>query len=85
MRSATVLSTIAGAFLLQIPLALANIEITTPNAETSWVGGSTVEMKWRDDLKDPSLDDFTTFNVYLCWGSNDVPVSTRGGTGIGGG
>lgn len=77
MRTATLLSAIAGAFLLQIPASLADVEITTPDAKTKWVGGSTVEMKWRDDKKEPKLDQFGAFSVYLCWGSNNVPVSER--------
>jgi hypothetical protein len=69
-------STILAAFVsfALLPLSLADIEITTPNANTKWAGGSTVEMKWKDNGDSPSLDEFSTFSVYLCWGSNDVPV-----------
>jgi len=76
MRTATVLSC-AGLFaplLHGVPAVRADVEITMPDARTSWVGGSTVEIKWRDDRKAPPLDVFGSFSVYLCWGSNKVPV-----------
>ncbi|KAF8540821.1 cell wall synthesis protein KRE9/KNH1-domain-containing protein [Trichophaea hybrida] len=69
----TILATFIIHFVL-LPLSLADVEITTPNANTKWAGGSTVEMKWKDNGGSPALDEFSTFNVYLCWGSNDVPL-----------
>ena len=54
--------------------ARADVEITTPSANTVWAGGSTVEIVWRDNGERPSLDKFISFTLYLCWGSNAVPV-----------
>lgn len=61
--------------LLLLPLLCrADIEITTPQANTVWEGDSTVEMRWRDNGASPGLKAFGSYSVHLCWGSNDVPV-----------
>ncbi|KAI5814412.1 cell wall synthesis protein KRE9/KNH1-domain-containing protein, partial [Pyronema omphalodes] len=36
--------------------------------------GTTVQIDWKDDGSEPSLDKFTTFSVWLCMGSNAVPL-----------
>ena len=71
--------------LLLLPLRCrADIEITSPRANTVWEGDSTVEMSWKDNGAKPELKDFGTYSVYLCWGSNGAPVGPssppRGGS-----
>ncbi|KAA8894586.1 beta-1,6-glucan boisynthesis protein-like protein [Sphaerosporella brunnea] len=72
MRSLSFLSAAISALLVR--QVAADIQITSPTASTKWTGGTTVQMMWKDDGNSPSLDQFSTFNVFLCWGSNDVPM-----------
>lgn len=74
MRPSTLFSLFA--CLAVVPFSLADIEITKPDADTTWSGGSTVSIEWKDSGEDPSLDDFSTFGINLCMGSNDNKLCT---------
>jgi hypothetical protein len=73
MRSSSLFTAALAAFSI-IGLATADVEITSPTSGTEWQGGTTVTMTWKDNGNSPSLSAFSTYNVYLCWGSNDTPV-----------
>jgi len=74
MRLSAFLGTVF-ASLIVLPLsAFADIKFTSPGANADWAANSPVTLEWKDDGQDPPLDTFTTFTVWLCYGSNDNPV-----------
>jgi hypothetical protein len=62
-----------------IPWVVADVEFTTPAPGASVPGGTTITVEWKDSGKAPSLEDLTSFQLYLCAGSNDNPVGLRYG------
>ncbi|KAI5781170.1 hypothetical protein EDC01DRAFT_666508 [Geopyxis carbonaria] len=61
------------AALVALPLTLADLEFKSPTSSTKWTGGNTVTIEW-DESGSPGIDDFTTFNLFLCCGSNATPL-----------
>lgn len=57
-----------------LPFVLADIQITSPKAGDAWKGAQTVSVEWKDSGSGPSLDQFTSYNMFLCMGSNADPV-----------
>lgn len=57
------------------PFAAADVEFTWPEAGEKATGGSGVEIKWKDSGDKPALADLTTYQLWLCAGSNDKFVS----------
>ncbi|KAI9737005.1 MAG: hypothetical protein M1834_000594 [Cirrosporium novae-zelandiae] len=51
--------------------SLAYPKITTPAAGASLTGGSTISIKWSDEGTAPSISDLSTYQLFLCAGSND--------------
>ncbi|KAI9679677.1 MAG: hypothetical protein M1829_001639 [Trizodia sp. TS-e1964] len=57
-----------------VPLALADVLFTSPAAGITLAGGTSVTVQWRDSGSAPSITDLTSYQIFLCTGSNDSPV-----------
>ncbi len=55
------------------PLALADVEFTSPAAGASVKGGSTISVEWKDSGSQPPLSDLQSYTLFLCAGGNDAP------------
>ncbi|KAI9815556.1 MAG: hypothetical protein M1827_002690 [Pycnora praestabilis] len=67
------------------PLAVADVEFTTPAAGASVAGGTTISVAWKDSGSAPSVSDLTSYQLFLCAGGNDAsnfiqlaPITTAG-------
>ena len=53
------------------PLALADVQFTSPPAGGSIKGGSTISVQWKDSGTLPAITDLKTYQLFLCAGGND--------------
>ncbi|KAF2271465.1 uncharacterized protein EI97DRAFT_269151 [Westerdykella ornata] len=69
---------------LLAPFVCADVEFVAPKAGDQWEAGG-VEVKWRESGVAPALTDLTSYDLFLCAGSNDEYVDvlhiTAGGPG----
>ncbi|KAI9849732.1 MAG: hypothetical protein M1838_000093 [Thelocarpon superellum] len=56
------------------PLALADVEFTSPSAGDKVTGGSAIDAKWKDSGSAPSISDLKSYQLFLCAGSNSNQV-----------
>jgi len=69
--------------LASCPAAFADVEFTSPAAGASVPGGTAFSVTWKDSGNAPSLSDLTSYQLFLCTGSNtDItqlyPITTAG-------
>ena len=53
-----------------LPLAFADVEITSPAAGAS-VTGTTLNIQWKDSGDQPPITDLVSYQMFLCAGGND--------------
>jgi hypothetical protein len=58
------------------PLVSADVEFTLPKAGDLLDAGSTITVEWKESKTEPLLTDLLTYQLFLCWGGNDVFVSS---------
>lgn len=59
------------------PYAFADIEFTSPSAEATLSGGSTIKVQWKDSGIPPALKDLQSYQLFLCAGGNDEKSFVR--------
>ena len=57
------------------PLVSADVEFTAPKAGATLDAGTTITVQWQESKTEPLITDFLTYQLFLCWGGNDVFVS----------
>jgi hypothetical protein len=58
------------------PLVSADVEFTAPTAGATLDAGTTITVQWKESNTEPLITDLLTYQLFLCWGSNDVFVSS---------
>jgi hypothetical protein len=58
------------------PLVSADVKFTIPKAGTVLDAGTTITVQWEESKTEPLITDLLTYQLFLCWGSNDVFVSS---------
>ncbi|KAF1976148.1 hypothetical protein BU23DRAFT_456520 [Bimuria novae-zelandiae CBS 107.79] len=53
-------------------LASAGLQITKPEAGATLTGGDAISIEWKEAGNGPNMDDLTTYQVFLCAGTNDA-------------
>lgn len=48
----------------------ANVRFITPEPGDEIIGGGAITIEWEDDGETPSIDDLTTYTLFLCAGGN---------------
>ena len=73
--SSSIVGTMLFHFLLfaaLTPLALADIQFTSPAAGGTLQAGKPITAKWKDSGDGTPLTDLTTYTLFLCAGGNDA-------------
>lgn len=52
------------------PFALANVKFIAPEAGEELTGGGAISIEWEDSGSGPSVEDLTTYQLFLCAGGN---------------
>ena len=52
------------------PYAFADVEITSPSAGATEVGGQLLQVSWKDSGTSPSISELQSFQLFLCAGGN---------------
>lgn len=55
-----------------LPLALADVQFTSPAAGATLAAASPIAIKWKDSGDGTALTDLTTYTLFLCAGGNDA-------------
>ncbi|KAI4230414.1 MAG: hypothetical protein L6R36_000043 [Xanthoria steineri] len=68
-----------------LPLALADVQFTSPAAGATLAAASPIAIKWKDSGDGTALTDLTTYTLFLCAGGNDAasfiqlaPITEKG-------
>ncbi|KAL8690793.1 MAG: hypothetical protein Q9218_003842 [Villophora microphyllina] len=59
-------------FTTLLPLALADVQFTSPAAGATLQAGKPITAKWQDSGDGTALTDLTTYTLFLCAGGNDA-------------
>ena len=54
------------------PYAFADVDITSPAAGATAVGGQLLQISWKDSGTSPSISELQSFQLFLCAGGNDA-------------
>ena len=54
------------------PYTFADVEITSPSAGATAVGGQLLQISWKDSGTAPPINKLQSFQLFLCAGGNDA-------------
>ncbi|KAF2431354.1 beta-1,6-glucan boisynthesis protein-like protein [Tothia fuscella] len=68
-----------------VPTILADVQFTSPAPGSSFTGGGSIKIAWKDSGDAPSISDLATYQLFLCAGGNEeasivqlYPITDRG-------